>query len=99
MLDAKLDLAEHAYQDLAADPLLDVPWAPDLTVIAFRLRDYATTAQMRYLAALNATGQVYLSPITVHGKILLRLCILAHTTETDDVADILRLIHHLARER
>ena len=31
-------------------------------------------------------------------QILLRLCILAHTTEADDVAEILRLIHDLARE-
>jgi aromatic-L-amino-acid/L-tryptophan decarboxylase len=36
-LDEKLDLAEHAYRELAADERLEVPWAPQLSTVAFRL--------------------------------------------------------------
>lgn len=37
-LDEKLDLAEHAYRHLAADTRLEVPWKPELSTVAFRLR-------------------------------------------------------------
>ena len=38
-LDEKLDLARHAYDQLCAIPELELPWEPDLSIVAFRHRD------------------------------------------------------------
>src|SRR5690606_9200933 len=59
-LDEKLDLAAAAHRELRADPRLDVPWDPDLTVIVFRPRA-GDDAARRLLDAVNATGRAYLS--------------------------------------
>ena len=37
-LDEKLDLARHAHTALAAGPGLELPWTPDLSIVAFRTR-------------------------------------------------------------
>ncbi|HSS08735.1 MAG TPA: aminotransferase class V-fold PLP-dependent enzyme, partial [Acidimicrobiales bacterium] len=73
-LDEKLDLARLAYDRLAAEPRLEVPWEPDLTVVAFRCRPSdpgltaaadADRASHELLDRINATGRVVLSSTVV----------------------------------
>ncbi|MDA8193372.1 MAG: aminotransferase class V-fold PLP-dependent enzyme [Thermaerobacter sp.] len=104
-LDEKLDLAEMAYRRLAAESLLEVPWAPDLSVVAFRLRrvkagvsDAAIdAANRRLLARINASQRVFLSSTVVDGRVTLRLCILSHRTHAAHVREAVDIIVSAAR--
>lgn len=91
-LDAKLDHARHAYLDLAADPRLEVPWEPDLTVVTFRMRG-SDEDNRRLLARINATGRVFLSSTLVQDRFLLRLNPTNHRTGPEHLRAALDLIH------
>ena len=97
-LDEKLDLAAHAHADLARDPRLELPWPPDLSTVAFRLRRGDDDANLRYLDRINASGHVFSSSTRVGGRVLLRLCILSHRTHLVHVDRALQIIHAAARE-
>ena len=97
-LDEKLDLAAHAHAELARDPRLELPWPPDLSTVAFRLRDGDDDANLRFLDRINASGQVFSSSTRVGGRVLLRLCILSHRTHLVHVDQALQIIHAAARE-
>jgi aromatic-L-amino-acid decarboxylase len=105
-LDEKLDLAAHAHERLSADPLLDVPWRPELSTMAFRIRpksnapDAIRTAEMAtqaLLARINDHGRILLSSTVIDGKFMIRLCILHFRTHADRVAETLDLIAREAR--
>ena len=85
-LDEKLDLAERLAADLRAIPGIEVPWDPDLTVVAFRAAD--DVASRRLLGELNDGGRVYLSSTVVGGRFTLRACILSFRTHADRVDDL-----------
>ena len=89
-LDEKLDLARHAYERLAANPALDTPWEPELTVVAFRAA--SDEATRRLLEQVNASRRVFLSSTTIDGRYTLRLSILSHRTHADHVDEALDLI-------
>ena len=97
-LDEKLDLAAHAHADLARDPRLELPWPPDLSTVAFRLRRGDDDANLRFLDRINASGHVFSSSTRVGGRVLLRLCILSHRTHLVHVDRALQIIHAAARE-
>src|SRR5207253_11048156 len=59
-LDEKLDLAGHAHLALAAEPGLELPWSPDLSIVAFRTRG-GRDDDRRLLERVNATRRVLLS--------------------------------------
>ena len=89
-LDDKLDLAAHAYQRLAADPLFDVPVAPELSTVAFRLHRGDTAELLR---RVNAEQRVFLSSTTIDGQYIGRICVLNHRTgraRVDEAIDALR---------
>ncbi|MGH2525500.1 MAG: pyridoxal phosphate-dependent decarboxylase family protein, partial [Actinomycetota bacterium] len=67
-LDEKLDLTEELYDGLKSDALLELPWAPDLTVVPFRLRDGDDVANRRLLEAINASKRVFLSSTVIDGR-------------------------------
>lgn len=96
-LDEKLDLAAHAYRVLRQDGNFEVPWAPDLSTVAFRLRDDGDNATLRLLEQVNATGRLFLSSTRVQGHVLLRLCILSHRTHRGHVDEMLAIICSAAR--
>ncbi|MGW0481551.1 pyridoxal phosphate-dependent decarboxylase family protein [Nonomuraea sp. NPDC003214] len=83
-LDEKLDQAALVHRELAADPRLDVPWEPDLTVVVFRPRG-GDEAGRELLARINATRRVYLSSTTLGGRFYLRLCVLSVRTRPSHV--------------
>ncbi|WP_206185042.1 pyridoxal phosphate-dependent decarboxylase family protein [Thermoactinospora rubra] len=95
-LDEKLDLAWLAYRELAADPLFEVPWEPDLTVVVFRPRD-GDEAGRRLLDRVNATGRIFLSSTTVEGRYFLRLNPTGHRTHEAELRAALELIRDGAR--
>jgi aromatic-L-amino-acid decarboxylase len=97
-LDEKLDLAAYAHADLARDPRLELPWPPDLSTVAFRLRGGDDDANLRFLDRINASGHVFSSSTRVGGRVLLRLCILSHRTHLVHVDQALQIIHAAARE-
>lgn len=96
-LDEKLDLAARAYRVLSQDDKLEVPWVPDLSIVAFRLREGDDKANQRLLKQINATGMTFLSSTKIQEREILRLCILSHRTHGEHVDQILNIIHSAAR--
>jgi aromatic-L-amino-acid decarboxylase len=99
-LDEKLDLARLAYDDLIADPRLELPWQPDLSTVTFRLaagdEPGADQRNQDLLARINATRRVHLSSTQIEGRHTLRLCIISHRTHQDRVEEALHIIHTAA---
>lgn len=98
-LDEKLDLAYQAYETLAVDPALEVLGEPDLTVVAFRLRDGDDAANHAFLARINATERVFLSSTSVRGRVALRLCVLSHRSHAEHVDEAVQVIRDSARRQ
>jgi aromatic-L-amino-acid/L-tryptophan decarboxylase len=99
-LDEKLELAALAYDDLSADPRLELPWPPDLSTVAFRLAAPAGDQHNEeLLARINATRRVHLSSTRIHDRHTLRLCIISHRTHPDRVREALHIIHTSAAQR
>jgi aromatic-L-amino-acid decarboxylase len=97
-LDEKLDLTEHLYEELKADPNLEVPWAPDLTVVPFRLRDGSDDANRALLGAINASGRVFLSSTVLEGRFTIRPCIVSHRTHRGRIDECIQIIRRAAAE-
>jgi aromatic-L-amino-acid decarboxylase len=95
-LDEKLDLAEVLYEGLKAIPELELPWAPELTVVPFRLRDGDDAANQRLLAAINASKRVFLSSTVLDGRFTLRACILSHRTHRDRIDECIEIVGRAA---
>lgn len=94
-LDEKLDLAEMAYRTLCEEPALELPWRPELSIVAFRMRDDASSR--RLLDTVNASGRVFVSSTTVDGRCTLRLCIVSHRSHADRVGEACEIIASAAR--
>ncbi|SNT60672.1 aromatic-L-amino-acid decarboxylase [Asanoa hainanensis] len=98
-LDEKLDLAERVHEALHRVPSLEVPWAPDLSTVAFRVRaaspadvEEADAATRAILAHVNASGRVYLSSTVVDGRQTLRVAVVAHRAHASQVDEAIALI-------
>jgi len=97
-LDEKLDLTEHLYQAFKADPNLEVPWAPDLTVVPFRLRDGDDEANRALLSAINASGRVFVSSTVLDGRFTIRVCIVSHRTHRDRIDECIDIVRRAAAD-
>ena len=97
-LDDKLVLAAHAYDDLAKDDKLELPWEPDLSTVVFRLQDGDDNANRRFLERINATNKLFLSSTSINERFTLRLCILSHRTRREHIDQMLDIIHSAARK-
>ena len=95
-LDEKLDLTEALYDGLKSDALLELPWAPDLTVVPFRLRDGDDVTNRRLLEAINATKRVFLSSTVIDGRFTIRACILSHRTHRDRIDECIEIVRRAA---
>ncbi|MBV8984048.1 MAG: amino acid decarboxylase, partial [Acidimicrobiia bacterium] len=91
-LDEKLDLARHAQERLTHTELFELPWAPDLSVVAFHHADGA-----RILDEVNRSRRVFLSSTTIRDRHTLRLAILSHRTHQDRVDEAVDLLEKAAR--
>ncbi len=77
-LDRMLDLAGEAADRLAAVDGIELVGRPTLSIVVFRARDDATTTRVQ--AALNASGQVYVSSTTIDDRVALRFALLSQRT-------------------
>ena len=98
-LDEKLDLAAEAYAALVQDGELELPWQPDLSTVAFRLRGGDDKANLALRDRINATNRMFLSTTKVDERITLRLCILSHRTHREHIDEMVKVIHSAARKR
>jgi aromatic-L-amino-acid/L-tryptophan decarboxylase len=97
-LDEKLDLAAYLYEALEANPLVDVPWAPQLTVVPFRLAGADEETQKAFLAKINDSQRVFLSSTLIHGVYTLRVCVVSHRTHKDRIDECVEIIGRAAAE-
>ncbi|WP_225731335.1 MULTISPECIES: aminotransferase class V-fold PLP-dependent enzyme [unclassified Nocardia] len=88
-LTEKLELAEFAHRELMRIPRLEVPWAPDLTVVGFRHRDGAA-ASRQLLERINGAGRYFLSSTEVAGAYTVRMCPLSVRTHAEQMAEVIR---------
>ncbi len=90
-LDEKLDLAELAYERLAADPRIDIPWRPPLSTLALRLKagDDATRA---LFDEIRAEGRILLTSTSIRDRFHIRICVLAHRTHEAHVTEAVERI-------
>ena len=97
-LDEKLDLTDHLFASLREIPGVEIPWAPQLTVVPFRLRGVEEPTNQRFLEAINASKRVFLSSTKVHGEYLLRACIVSHRTHRDRIDECIEIVRRAAAE-
>lgn len=89
-LDVSLDLASHAYTRLGGIDGLETPWAPDLSIVAFRFAD--DDLGRRALESINEERIVHLSPTTISGRLVLRFAILNRRTTRDHIDHAIDMI-------
>jgi aromatic-L-amino-acid decarboxylase len=95
-LDEKLDLTRLLYDAVRAMPELEVPWEPEVTVVAFRLRNGDDEANRRFLDRINAPRRVFLSSTMIEGRFFLRACIVSHRTHRDRIEEAIDIIRQAA---
>ena len=93
-LDEKLDLAEYAHDELAADPHVTVLGRPELSTVVFR-HERDTPELLR---RVNAERRVYLSSTRLGGRHVGRICVLNHRTDRARVAAAVEAIRRHAAE-
>jgi aromatic-L-amino-acid decarboxylase len=76
-LDEKLDSARYVHGCLTEMPQLELPWPPELSLVAFKPRGGRLDAE-DLLQRVNGSGRVWLSSAPVRGDTYLRMCILSH---------------------
>jgi aromatic-L-amino-acid decarboxylase len=95
-LNEKLDLTERLHAALRDEPRLEVGWVPQLTVVAFRLRDADERAQRELLTRINASRRVFLSSTLIRGEYWIRACIVSHRTHADRVDECAAIVREAA---
>jgi len=95
-LDEKLDLAVRLDDVLVADPLLELPWRPQLTVVTFRLQGADNDRQRALLERIVASKRVFLSSTMIDGTYWIRACIVSHRTHADRVDECAEIVRDAA---
>ena len=91
-LDDKLDLASYVHEELSAMPELEVPWTPDLSLVAFRPRGGTDEEALALLERVHASGRVWLSAAPINGRTFLRVCILSHRSQRDRMEELVDIV-------
>jgi aromatic-L-amino-acid decarboxylase len=94
-LDEKLDLARLLFEALQELPALELPWEPELSIVAFRARA-GDAASRQLLEEINASRRVFLSSTVIEGRFFLRAAILSHRTHRDRVEEAVEIIRRAA---
>jgi aromatic-L-amino-acid decarboxylase len=83
-LDEKLDLIEYVAAELRKIDGIDIVAEPQLSILAFRLRG-SDALNRELLERINAPLRVMLTPATVRGTFVIRICIVSHRTHRDRI--------------
>ncbi|HEV2754324.1 MAG TPA: aminotransferase class V-fold PLP-dependent enzyme [Actinomycetota bacterium] len=94
-LDEKLDLARKVYDALCDSDDLDVPWEPQLSIVAFKSRR-GNDATDRLLDEVNASKRVYLSATELGGERYVRVAVLSHRTDESRIDEAIEIISKAA---
>jgi aromatic-L-amino-acid decarboxylase len=100
-LDEKVDLTQLLYRSLVETPGFEVPWEPDLSVVAFRYKPSTgdpDAFNRRLLDRINQSKRVFLSSTMIEGRLIIRACILSHRTHRDRVEEAVEIIRSAAAE-
>lgn len=100
-LDEKLDLTRVLHDGLKETPGFELPWEPQMTVVAFRYRPSSGDAEefnRRLLDRINASKRVFLSSTMIDGRFIIRACIVSHRTHRDRIDEALEIIRRSAEE-
>lgn len=103
-LDEKLDLAHRTAQQLRHIDHIEVVAEPQLSILAFRLHPPGidepalTDLNRRLLARINARQRVFLTPTTLGGRYVIRICILSFRTHRDRMESCLEDIRSAVGE-
>ena len=88
-LDEKLDLANWATEELRKIDDIEIVSEPQLSIVAFRLRPEdldeiaLTELNKRLRDRINARQRVFLTPTTLDGRYVIRICVLNFRTHMD----------------
>ena len=96
-LDEKLDLTEWALTELRKIEGVEIAAAPQLTVIAFRLRG-SDELNRQLLERINARKRVMLTPTRLAGRFVIRICVVSFRTHRDRMEQCLDDIREAVRE-
>jgi aromatic-L-amino-acid/L-tryptophan decarboxylase len=91
-IDRSLDLAELAHTRIDASDALELVAPPSLGIVCFRRRDGDDELTDGLVAALEQSEIGLISSTRVHGRSVLRMCILNHTTRADDVERVIAFL-------
>ena len=86
-LDEKLDLAAFVYDELSGIQSLDLPWSPELSLVAFRPTNGTDEDAEELLDSINSSGRMWLSSAPFRGHTYLRMCILSHRSHPQRVRE------------
>jgi aromatic-L-amino-acid decarboxylase len=87
-LDEKLDLTQHALDELRRIDGIEIVAEPQLTILAFRLvRDGVDLDALNrtLLERINARKRVMLTPAILDGRFVIRIAIVSHRTHLDRI--------------
>ncbi|MDQ3982470.1 MAG: aminotransferase class I/II-fold pyridoxal phosphate-dependent enzyme [Actinomycetota bacterium] len=94
-LDEKLDLARKVYDALLEVSDVEIPWEPELSIVAFKSRR-GNDATARLLDEINASKRVYLSATELGGERYLRVAVLSHRTDEARIDEAIEIISKAA---
>jgi aromatic-L-amino-acid decarboxylase len=103
-LDEKLDLARMAARRLREMDGVEVVAEPELSLLAFRVTRAGLEGEAldafnrRVMSAVNARQRVLLTGAVVHGRFLIRMCILSFRTHADRIEMALEDVGAALRE-
>jgi aromatic-L-amino-acid decarboxylase len=100
-LDEKLDLALFLHESLGKISGLELPVAPRLSTVVFRVApsvDGAEAKTRELLRRINATRRVFLSSTELDDRFTIRVCILSHRTHRDRIEELIEIVTHAATE-
>ena len=95
-LEEKLLLARVAWERLRAMPRIEPGPEPELSCVAFRIRDDGDAPTRRMLDRILGRGRVHLSSTVLGGKLRIRLCALCFRSHRADLEEALAEIEREA---